>query len=135
MKHEYFEFVDRYFSGKKRRVYETKDSVFYSYSAGKGKFSMSNVLLDDMQKNFTSVEVLFVVCLVALLEPSDDYYAAGIAKVVHANFRERVGRTNFGLCKKKFIEYGLLIRTPEPKYFIVNPLYVSKYRKLKEPKQ
>mgnify|MGYP000689933785 FL=1 len=128
---KYTDFINIYKAKKFHRSYSLKDYDLYSYASNKGKFGVSNVLIDILIQDFSPIEVKLFFAIINTLKQSADFEESAIVHLKHSFFENVCSVNVFGYSIKKYVEYEFLIPTPKKKYFIVSPLYVNKFYKSK----
>lgn len=138
MKREHYDFIDEYFSSKARIVFDTEYYEWYAFSSNRGKFGISNSLLFELMEGsvYSKHDVLFFFKMVSMVEVSSDYYKSGVVRLLRKEFLKWVPKNEFSKCKQRFVRDNILVKIPgNSTYFILNPLYVNKFRKGKRDKK
>jgi hypothetical protein len=134
---DFDDFVDDYFSSKRRVVYENDYYEHYNHSSNNGKFGLSWSMIRDLMdsKDFDKDQLIFALRLVTLSTPDSNPRIAGVVKIERKYFDGYVSKNKFHGCKKRFIKDNYIIPIPNyPKYFILNTHYFHTYKKGVRPK-
>jgi len=132
---DYRKFIESYKSKKWHKSYSLHNSDLYTYSSNKGKFGMSNLLLDLLVNDYTPIGCRLFLSIVNKLEQSYDFEKSAVVYLKYPLFKDTCSVNVFSLNLKKFISDKLLIETPKKKYYIVNPMYINKFFKEKIDKK
>ena len=131
---EYLIFLEDFKDKKYHKSYSIGGVDLYSYSSNKGKFGVSNILVEILLQDFTPVEVKLFLAITDRLKQSTDFEESAVVYLKYSLFSEICSDRVFGVSVKKYIEYRFLIPTPKNKYYIVSPLYINKFYKSKVEK-
>jgi len=131
IKRQYIEFINDFKNKKYHRSYSLTDYDLYSYSSNKGKFGVSNILIDILVKDFSAIEFRLFFAIVNTLKQSTIFEESAVVFLKYSLYSEYCSVNVFGTAVRKFTEYNFLISTPKNKYYVVNPLYINKFYKSK----
>jgi capsule polysaccharide export protein KpsC/LpsZ len=132
MARSFIRYVNEFWKSKfhKTNVYDKYD--IFSYSSSTGKFGHSNLLSEIKIECFSPLHYVVWEVLLSRVEQSRDYVKSGVVKFVYADYSEYCSNKTFYEAKEVFLREKLLLPTPNYKYFILNPLYINKFYKIKK---
>lgn len=127
---DYLIFIEEYMDSKNHSTYSHNKVDFYSYSSNTGKFGMSNLMLDELVRDFSAIEVKLFLSILNRLKPSKDFIEGAVVCLKYDSYYSEIcSHPIFYGSIKKYLKYNYLIKTPKNKYYIVNTLYVNKFYK------
>lgn len=124
-------FIEEFKEDKFHRSTSMNGYDLYSYSSTRGKFGISNYLLDVLDSDFSAIECKLFLSIVNKLKQGYDFEESCVAYLKYSIYQHVCSPRYFKLAVEKFVEYEFLIKTPLNKYYIVNPRYVNKFYKIK----
>lgn len=116
---------------KYHKSYSDRDYNYFTYSSAKGKFGISNLLLETLVEDFSTMQCRLFLAILSRIKQSDDFFESGVVRLVSNDYLKYCSRNSFGPAVKKFVKFNFLVPTPKSKVYILNPLYVNKFYKTK----
>lgn len=128
------DFVDEYKNLKYHKAYSFKEFDLYSYSSNTGKFGVSNVLFEILSSDFTPVECKLLICIYSKVPRTESFKDSGVVKLVYSDYSKICSRRVFSKAINKYLDRSILLDSKKPKTYILNTLYVNKFKKIKVDK-
>lgn len=129
---EYISFIDDYKRQKWHVAYSNEWSEYWTYGSGTGKFGFGKVALDILNDDFDLRQRGLWLEILGMVEKSVHFEKACVVCLVQKDFKHLCGGRFFKNTINMFVEKGLLIRTPEKKYFILSVIHTNMFTRKKE---
>lgn len=131
---EYMDFIDNFKKEKFHRSTSMNGYDLYTYSSSRGKFGVSNYLLDILDTDFSAIENKLCLSIIKRLKQGHNFEESCVVYLKYSTYAHVCSTKYFKIAIDKFVEYEFLIRTPIKKMYIVNPRFVNKFFKIKVEK-
>lgn len=125
--------IENYFLEKRHKLFDGRRWL-YKYSSNKGKFGLSNLLMEGLVQNCSGTEVKLMVAILSKVKQGRNIFESGCVKLVSTDYEDVCSRPVFSDGIAKFVELGYLVPTLETRWYILNPRYINKFYNLKAPK-
>lgn len=128
---DYENYIEEYKDLKYHKSYSFKEFDLYSYSSNTGKFGISNILLEILVSEFSPIECKLLLSIYSKVPRTESFEDSGVVRLVHSDYSTVCSRKVFSNALNKFLDKSILIDAKKPKTYILNTLYVNKFKKIK----